>query len=408
MEGSSIVIIGGGVGGRVAANELRRRLPREHRITVIERNPLHAFAPSFLWLMVGQRTRAEITRPVAELIDRDVDVRIGTVSSIDRQARQVAIGSDTVSYDSLILAPGAELAFDATPGASEARTFFTLEGSERLCGELRSFRGKNVAIVIAGTPYKCPGAPAEGAMLIADFLRKRGLDTTVNLFTPEPQPMPVAGPALGAAAMEMLRERSVAYHPRHRLRAIDHDRLLFEDREPFDADLVVVVPSHRPPELLRGTGFTNDAGWVPADAATLATADERIFAIGDCTSVPLPGRWDPAVPLALPKAGVFAHAQALVVARRLAAKLTQKEARETFCGDGFCMLEAGEDLAGFAFGDFFATPTPEVHLRKIGRSWHAGKVMFEKWWLSRPGLKRSMLEIGLRGGARVIGMPLDL
>src|SRR5581483_7146057 len=142
--------------------------------------------------------------------------------------------------------------------------------------------------------------------------------------------------------------------------------------------------------------------------ATLATADERIFAIGDCTSVPLPGRWDPAVPLVLPKAGVFAHAQALIVARRLAAKLGHRETAETFCGDGFCMLEAGEDLAGFAYGDFFARPAPEVHLRKIGRSWHTGKVLFEKWWLSRPGPKRGLLELALRGGARAVGMPLDL
>jgi sulfide:quinone oxidoreductase len=42
-------------------------------------------------------------------------------------------------------------------------------------------------------PYKCPGAPHEGAMLIANYLRKRGLasKSEVHLFTPEPQPMPV-------------------------------------------------------------------------------------------------------------------------------------------------------------------------------------------------------------------------
>ncbi len=408
MPGSSIVIIGGGVGGRVAANELRRRLPREHRITVVERNPVHAFAPSFLWLMVGTRTRAEITRPVTELIDAGVDVRIGTVSSIDRQARHVLVGSEVLSYDYLILAPGAELAFDATPGASEAHTFFTLEGSERLFGELRSFKGAKVAVVVAGTPYKCPGAPAEGAMLIAGFLRRRGLNPTVSLFTPEPQPMPVAGPDLGAAVQKMLRDRSIAYEPQHRLRAIEERTLLFEGRDPIRADLIAVIPAHRPPSFLRATGLTNEAGWTPADPATLATADDRIFAIGDCTAVPLPGRWDPSVPLALPKAGVFAHAQALVVARRLAAKLAHRETSETFCGDGFCMLEAGGDLAGFAFGDFFATPTPDIHLRTIGRRWHVGKVLFEKWWLSRPGPMRSALELTLRGGARVAGMPLDL
>jgi sulfide:quinone oxidoreductase len=64
MSGKTILILGGGVGGLTAASELRRLLPGEHRIVLVEKNPQHAFAPSFLWLMTGDRQQEQITRDV--------------------------------------------------------------------------------------------------------------------------------------------------------------------------------------------------------------------------------------------------------------------------------------------------------------------------------------------------------
>jgi hypothetical protein len=72
------------------------------------------------------------------------------------------------------------------------------------------------------------------------------------------------------------------------------------------------------------------------------------------------------------------------------------------------MLEAGEELAGFAYGDFYATPVPEVHLRNVGRAWHIGKVLFEKWWLTRPGPQKSALAAALRAGGKLYGLPMTL
>jgi hypothetical protein len=69
------------------------------------------------------------------------------------------------------------------------------------------------------------------------------------------------------------------------------------------------------------------------------------------------------------------------------------------------MLEAGEALAGFAFGDFYAEPSPQVELRRTGRAWHWGKVLFEQWWLSPPGPRREVLRVALGLGARWLGIP---
>ncbi len=413
MSGKTIVILGGGVGGLVAANELRRHLSREHRIVLVEKNAQHAFAPSFLWLMTGDRKPAQITREVRQLVLPGVEVVQAEARGIDLSNRRVETTAQALTYDYLIIALGAGLAPEAVPGLSDAaHTFYTFEGTVKLRDALQAFNGGTVALLVCATPYKCPGAPPEGAMLIADFFRKRGLRDKVDLhlFTPEPQPMPVAGPELGNAVKEMLESKGIAFHPLHKLTAINPParELSFEGKEPVRYDLLVAIPPHRGPRLVREAGLANEAGWVPVDRATLATRHEDVYALGDVTAISIPGRWKPDVPLMLPKAGVFAHAQARVVAHRIAAEVTGAKVKDTFCADGYCMLEAGEDLAGFAFGNFFAEPSPQVKLRKIGKVWHWGKVLFEQWWLAPFGLRRGALGLALTLGGKALRVPVTL
>ena len=408
-----IVILGAGIGGQVVANELRRLLPGEHRVTVVERNVRHAFAPSFLWVMTGDRQPQQITRDVRELVRPGVEVLQGDIRAIDTANRRVEFDRESLAYDYLVIALGAELAPDAIPGlAAGAHTFYTLEGATRLRTALNDVTGGSVAVVVSALPYKCPGAPHEGAMLLADFFRRHGRGNTVSvhLFTPEPQPMPVAGPALGDAVKQMLDQRGVAFHPSHKLAAVRTEtrELLFDGKRPVNYDLLVAIPPHHPPALAREAGLANESGWIAVDAQTLATKYEHVFAIGDVTTVPIPGRWKPDVPLMLPKAGVFAHAQARVVARRIAAELSGTAPTDRFCGDGFCMLEAGEELAGVAFGDFFHEPSPDVRVKSVGRAWHLGKVLFERWWLSPWGVRRSILKSALGVGSRIYGVPVSL
>lgn len=419
MSGKTIVILGAGVGGVVAANELRQRLPDEHRVVLVEKNSQHAFAPSFLWLMTGARRPEQISRDVRQLVRRGVEVVLAEAQAVDVTNRDVQTTTQSLHYDYLIVALGAELAPERVPGllagagappTNAVHTFYTLDGAARLRDALQSSGGGRVAVVVSALPYKCPGAPHEGAMLIADAFRRRGLrdKVEVHLFTPESQPMPVAGPALGKAVQEMLARQGIVFHPQHKLATVDPAarELSFEGQGAFRYDLAVVIPPHRGPRLAREAGLANEAGWIPVDRATLQTTHERVYALGDVTAIPLPGRWKPEVPLVLPKAGVFAHAQAQIVARRIAAEITGAGPADTFGGSGYCMLEAGEDLAGFAFGDFFAAPAPQIELRQMGAMWHLGKVLFEKWWLAPQGLRRQSLRLALTLGGKSLGIPI--
>lgn len=142
-------------------------------------------------------------------------------------------------------------------------------------------------------------------------------------------------------------------------------------------DLLLYVPPHRAPAVVREAGLTNEAGWIPVDRHTLQTPFEGVFAIGDVTTIPLKmGR-------PLPKAGVFAHGQAETVAANIAHAWTGKGAPRRFDGYGMCFIEAGNGRAGIGKGDFYAEPTPQVEVRPPGLLWHAGKILYEKYWLYR-------------------------
>jgi sulfide:quinone oxidoreductase len=412
MQNSRIVVLGGGIGGIVAANKIRSCLPPKVKIILIERNKTHSFAASYLWLMVGLRKAEEISVQHDKLLQKGIDVIYEEVKQLDINKKTVHTENKEVSYDYLIIAIGAEL--DKTHLDKQQfgiYTYFNYEGTVKLNEALNSFSGGNVSIVVSSMPYKCPGAPYEGAMLIHDFLKKKLKNNfSVNLYTPEPQPLPVAGQKLGNAVKDILIKKEIGFHPQNQLTSINYEqrKIEFVSGNSVKYDLLVLIPSHKAPDVIINSDLTDESGWIPANKDTLETKYENVFAIGDVTSITIPGRWQPDKPMKLPKAGVFAHAQAITVSEIIAARILKKKVKETFCGDGFCMLEAGEDLAGFAYGDFYASPHPEVKMKQLGKFWHLGKVLFEKWWLTPYGFKKSFYKTAIELGAKILKIPFSL
>jgi sulfide:quinone oxidoreductase len=405
VAGKVALVLGGGVGGVTAGNALRRLLGAEHRVVVLEREARYLFTPSLLWLMVGDRRPQQVARDVGDLLVPGVELVRAEVISIDPAQKVVTAGDRELRYDALVVALGAELAPEGVPGfAGTAHNFFDLDGATQFAEALRTFAGGRVVVAVTALPYKCPAAPYEAALLIEAALRRQGLRerSEVVVFTPEPQPMPVAGPVLGAAVSQLLAERGIALHANRPPASIDAAarELVFADgaRERFD--LLAGVPPHRAPGAVRRSPLANENGWIPVDARTLRTRFADTYAIGDVTLIPLAnGR-------PLPKAGVFAHAEALVVAREIAASFAGG-AGATFDGTGYCWVELGGGRAAFAEGDFYATPAPSIRLRRPGVLWHLGKVIFERSWLGG-GLERVLARAALRLGARVTGVRATL
>lgn len=331
---ATIVILGGGVGGLVAANTLRRRLDKKHRIVLVDRTGQHVFASSFLWMMLGLREPAQITRDLGLLERKGIEVVREEIREIDPVRRLVRTDKHQISGDYLILALGAEVWPEGVPGLAEGgHNLYDLDGVQALRRALDSFTGGRVTVTVASLPFKCPGAPYEAAMLIEAFLRGRGIRdrAQVDIYTPEPLPMPVAGKALGEAVKAMVEGKGIGYHPQHKLQAVDPARreLAFDGGRRAGYDLLVAIPPHRCPAVVKASGLPGESGWVPVDRGTLATTHEGFYALGDVAAIKLPSG------LMLPKAGVFAHHEAEAVAHNIAAEITGAAGRRFFKGDGY-------------------------------------------------------------------------
>ncbi|HLA89007.1 MAG TPA: FAD/NAD(P)-binding oxidoreductase [Gemmatimonadaceae bacterium] len=376
------LILGGGIGGLVAANRLRQALPREHRVVLVDREPAFVFAPSLLWLITGDRTAAKISRPLARLEKRGVEVVRGEIERIDPVNRTVAVDGRVLTGDHLVIALGADLAPEIIPGLGEAgHNFYALAGAESLRDAFAGFSGGKLALLTAAPAYKCPAAPYEAAMLLEYACRKRKIrgDTQLDLYAAEPGPMGVAGPDVSKAVRAMVESKGVAYHPEHQVRDVDvRGRVLrFTNGVEARFDLLAFIPPHRAPRVVREAGLVAESGWMQADRHTLETKFPGVYAIGDVVAIPLK------LGKPLPKAGVFAHAQAEVVARNIARAITGKGKPASFDGEGKCWIETGDGKAGFGAGDFYAEPTPNVRIHPPARRGHASKVLFEKHWLWR-------------------------
>ncbi len=378
---ATVVILGAGIGGLVAAHELRRRLERRHRIVLVDREAEHRFQASYLWVMMGWRKPAQITRSLSPLREKGIEFRQAAVEAIDPSGRTIRTDNGSLSYDYLVVALGAALATDETPAlAAAGLTPYTLDGAQRLHSAWRELDGGSVAVVIADLPFRCPAAPYETALLLDTGFRKRGVRdrVTLSLFTPEPQPMPVAGPAVGQALQSILEERRIAYTLDAKLANVDPQsrQLEFQDGSRAGFDLLVYVPAHRSPTPVGESSLAGAGGWIPVDARTLRTGADNVYAIGDVAAIKLSNG------MMLPKAGVFAHEEAAVVARRIAAEIEGKEAAAEFGGWGACFVEIGGGKAAYGSGNFLQDPEPAMTLEPPTRSWHMNKVLFEKAWLA--------------------------
>ncbi len=400
MTGKTILILGGGVGGIVTANALAKQLPPEHRIIVIDKNARHEFAPSFLWVMIGARKRAQVATDLRRLLHPRIELVNAEVGAIDLSARKTTAGEREFAFDYLVCALGATLAPETLPGLDGAHTAYTLAGATKLWEAIQQFKGGRVAVTVARLPYKCPAAPYETALLLKSYLDSRGVRAQMDVYTPEPLPMPVAGPTLGGELKNILERAGIAFHPLTQLKSVDgaNNELTFENtRAPYD--LLVAIPPHVGSRIARAAGLANDAGWIPVDGASLKTKHANVFAIGDAAAIALSGRWKPDAPLNLPKAGVFAHAQGEVVAANIAAEIEGRASNAAFDGNGYCMVEIGGGAAAMGAGNFYATPNPMVKLEPPSAVWHWGKVLFEKYWLST-GIVREFHRALIIAGAK--------
>jgi sulfide:quinone oxidoreductase len=380
----TVVVLGAGVGGLTVASRLRERLPDKDRILLIDRSFDGTLGLSLLWIMRGWRTPEDVrVRPASAALP-GIEMITASVTLIEPERRRVLTDAGEFSCDALVIALGADLAPSQVPGLAEAlesesaEEFYTAEGALSLHRRLLDLRQGRLVVLIAGLPFKCPAAPFEAAFLAADLLREQGVreHVQVDTITPDPLPMPVAGPVVGQALVDMLGHHGIGFLPQRAVEKVDGDarELIFRDGSREGFDLLAVVPPHRPPASVAGAGL-GAAGWIPVDARTLATGTDGVWALGDATLLTLPSGKP------LPKAAVFAEGAADVIASGVARHLGYDAPEPWFTGHGSCYIELGDHQAAKGEGSFLEPPAPEVTLYEPSARFHQEKADQEADWL---------------------------
>jgi sulfide:quinone oxidoreductase len=377
-----LVVLGAGIGGLSVIDELKQRRcldGGELEVTLIDKDFTHFIGFTLPWIMRGWRTPQQASIAPSRQFLRGVKTVTGTVTAVDSQRRTVRGDDFDISYDALIVALGAKNNLGAIPGLREANAagtchhFYSIEDAAKAHDALAAFAGGKIVMLIPSLPFRCPPAPYEGAMLIADYLKEQGRrqDTQIDVYTVEPRPMPAAGPSPGPQVEALLSGQEIGFHPNMRCEGIDvaSKKIEFAEGASADFDLLFCVPPHRASLSLNG-----EQNWIAVDNRTLATEHDGIWAIGDVAGISTPSGTP------LPKAAIMAKGHATTAVDNVLQYLDLVPAGTTFGGYGYCIIDIGDHKAARGVGNFYALPAPAVELGQPSTALHEFKEDEERDW----------------------------
>ncbi|HVM09121.1 MAG TPA: FAD/NAD(P)-binding oxidoreductase [Acidimicrobiales bacterium] len=389
-----VVVLGGGTGGTLVANRLRRRFRLgELEVVVVDQDDRHVYQPGLLFVPFGLADPDDIVRPRGRQLRDGISFRRQTVDRVDIEDRVVHLGDgSSVRYDVLVVASGARLLPDETPGLtgpgwmSDVFTFYTPQGAGALAGALATFDGGRLVVNVVDLPIKCPVAPLEFCFLADSYFTRRGIREKVDITYATPLDAAFTKPVAAAHLGDLLSQRGIELVTEFNTGEVDGSgrSLTSYDGRSLAFDLAVVVPLHGGAEFVgRSAGLGDELDFVPADERTLQSkAAPEVFVVGDAAAIPAS------------KAGSVAHFAGETVVENIVRFLDGEPLVETFDGHANCFVETGHGKALLIDFNYEQEPLPGRYPSMVGlpllkesRANHLAKRLFEPfyWHALLPG-----------------------
>lgn len=411
---SHVVILGGGTGGTLVANRLRRLADvDEMEITVVDQDNRHVYQPGLLFVPFGLSHPEDIVRPRARQLHRGINFVESAIDHVEVATNEVHLSNGSVlAYDVLVVATGATLAPDETDGLTgpgwmeRVFTFYTPQGADALEGALARFDGGRIVVNVVDMPIKCPVAPLEFCFLADWYFRERGIRDRVQLVYVTPLDGAFTKPVAAEHLAGMLADKDIEVITEFNTGEVDGaaGKLTSFDGREVDFDLAVVVPVHSGADYVsRSTGLGDALNFVPTDEHSMQSkVAPNIFVIGDAANVPTS------------KAGSVTHFEGETVVENIRHHLAGEPLVEGFDGHANCFIETGFSKALLIDFNYDTEPLPGHYPTAVGlpllkesRMNHLGKLMFQWfYWHSLlpgrdiPGIGASMPTAGKPASAQ--------
>ncbi len=323
-----VVVVGGGVGGMIAAKYIAKADPAME-VTVVEPKAHHHTCFMSNEVIGGDRAISTIKFGYDKLADHGIKLVQDKATAIDAEAHKVTTaGGTTLQYERMVISPGIALKWDAIEGYDEAaasimpHAWIAGEQTTLLRRQLEAMDdGGLVILVPPGNPFRCPPGPYERAAQIAHYLKyhkpkskilildakdkfsKQGLFTQgyKDVYGDMIEWVPGADTGGGVKKVST-KEMSVS-----------------TDFDDYRAAVVNVIPPQKAAQIAHDADLTDDSGWCPIDLGTFESKKHKdIHVIGDAS-----------IATGMPKSGYAAGTEAKVCAAAVVNLLNGKEPATT-------------------------------------------------------------------------------
>jgi sulfide:quinone oxidoreductase len=374
-----ILVVGGGMGGTILANNLARRLKNEMqagkvRIEMLSASDKHAYLPALLYIAVGRMTTDELYRDQASLLEPGIAFSVDPATEFLLDKNQVKTKSGrVVDYDILAIATGSRMWPESVPGLKEnAEFFYTEETALKLLRRLQTFEAGRIVIAV-GVPHKCPMAPLEITFMLDDFFRERGVRDKVHIHYTYPIGRVHSLENVAKWAAPEMERRGITYETLFNMKQVDGAKKTVISEEGTEApyDLLISIPAHKGMEVIEANKLGQN-GWIPTDRYNLNMEGRKnVFVLGDTTNIPIS------------KAGSTAHFEAEVIGENIAAMVKLGTPVRKYDGKVFCFIQTGSEKATYAMFNYLQPPDPKEPTRAL----HWFKLAYNKlYWASARGL----------------------